>query len=86
MLVTELGLTLCNPKDYSPPDFSLHGILQAIILEWVAFPSPGDLPAPGIEPASPALQADSLLSDLPGKPTLHIRTLICNVVLDFRAC
>ena len=86
MLVTELGLTLCNPKDYSLPDFSLHGILQAIILEWVAFPSPGDLPAPGIEPASPALQADSLLSDLPGKPTLHIRTLICNVVLDFRAC
>ena len=32
------------------------------------FPSPGDLPDPVIEPRSPALQADSLLSDLPGKP------------------
>ena len=32
------------------------------------FPSPGDLPNPGIEPGSPASQADSLLSELPGKP------------------
>ena len=32
------------------------------------FPSPGDLPNPGIEPGSPALQADALLSELPGKP------------------
>ena len=32
------------------------------------FPSPGDLPDPGIEPRSPALQADSLLTDLLGKP------------------
>ena len=36
------------------------------------FPSPGDLPDPGIEPRSPILQADSLLSEPPGKPTfLH---------------
>ena len=34
------------------------------------FPSPGDLPDPGIEPRSPALQADTLPSELPGKPTL----------------
>ena len=33
------------------------------------FPSPGDLPDSGIEPGSPALQADSLLSELPRKPT-----------------
>ena len=32
------------------------------------FPSPGDLPNPGIEPRSPALQADSLATELPGKP------------------
>ena len=32
-------------------------------------PLPGDLPNPGIEPGSPTLQADSLLSELPGKPT-----------------
>ena len=31
-------------------------------------PSPGDLPNPGIEPGSPAFQADSLPSELPGKP------------------
>ena len=34
---------------------------------WVEFPSPGDLPDPGIGPGSPALQADSLLSEPPGK-------------------
>ena len=32
------------------------------------FPSPGDLPDPGIEPGSPALQADVLPSEPPGKP------------------
>ena len=34
-------------------------------------PSPGNLPDPGMEPWSPALQADSLLSELPGKPPLQ---------------
>ena len=48
--------TLCNPMGYT-----VHGILQARILEWVTlFPSPEDLPNPGIEPRSPAMQADSL--------------------------
>ena len=41
-------------------DYTVHGILQARMLEWVAFPSPGDLPNPGIKLRSPALQADSL--------------------------
>ena len=36
------------------------------------FPSPGDLPDPGIESGSPALQADSLPSELPGKPQDHM--------------
>ena len=36
---------------------------QRVVLEWEPFPSPGDLPDPGIEPGSPALQADSLLSE-----------------------
>ena len=37
---------------------------------WIGlpFPSPGDLPDPGIEPVSPALQADALPSEPPGKP------------------
>ena len=38
-----------------------HALLQDL-------PNPGDLPIPGIEPRSPALQADSLLSEPPGKP------------------
>ena len=54
--------------DYSPPGFSVHGILQTRILEWVAIPFPGDLPDPGIELGSPALQADALPSKPPGKP------------------
>ena len=37
------------------------------------FPSPGDLPDPGIEPRSPTLQADTLTSEPPGKP-LNIKT------------
>ena len=53
-----LFATLCN--------YTVHGTLQARILEWV-FPSPGDLPNPGIKPRSPALQADSLPAETPGK-------------------
>ena len=37
-LVTQLGPTLCDPMNYSPPSSSVHGILQARILEWVAMP------------------------------------------------
>ena len=55
----QLCPTLCNPMDYTLPGSSVHGILQARILKWgVPFPSPEDLPNPGIEPAfsaSPAL-------------------------------
>ena len=48
--------------------YTVHGILQTRRLEWVAFPSPGDLPNPGIELRSPALQADSLPVEPQGKP------------------
>ena len=44
------------------PDPSVHGILQARILEWVAIPFFVNLPDPGIEPGSLALQADYCLS------------------------
>ena len=63
MKVTQSCLTLCDPMDYT-----VHGILQARILEWVAFPFSGDLPNPGIEPRSHALQADSLPAEPQGKP------------------
>ena len=100
--VTQSCLTLCDPMDYT-----VHGILQARILDWVAtsfsggssqpmdrtqvshiadrfftvwatretreywsrwpFPSSVDLPNPAIKLGSPALQADSLPAELPGK-------------------
>ena len=53
--ITQSCLTLCNPMDYT-----VHGILQARIQEWVA--------SPGIEAWSPALQADYLPTELSGKP------------------
>ena len=94
----------CDPVDCSSWSSSVHGILQARILEWVLcpwdplgkntgvgplsmgssrqeywsglpFPSPGDLPNPGIKPESPALQADSLLTELWGKPLLFFLLL-----------
>ena len=107
MLVTQSCLTLHNPLDCSPPGSSVHGILQARILEWVVMlsrgspqprdrtqvsciagrfftiwatrevqeywsglpcPSLRDLPDPGIEPKSPALQMDSLPAEPQGKP------------------
>ena len=44
VLVAQSCRTVCGPMDYSPPGSSVHGILQARILEWVVIPSPGVLP------------------------------------------
>ena len=64
MKVARSCLILCNPVDCSLPGSSVHGILQARILEWVAIPfSRG-----ASQSRSPALQVYSLLSQLPGKP------------------
>ena len=59
-------LTLWDPLDSSSPGSSVHGISQAQEY-WgrLPCPSPGDLPDPGIEPKSPALQAGSLLFEPP---------------------
>ena len=51
-----------------PHDYTVHGILQARILEWIAFPFSRGLPYPGFEPRSPTLQADSLPAKPQGKP------------------
>ena len=66
--VAQSCLTLCNPMDYGlPGPVSLEFSSQEC---WsgLSFPTPGDLPNPGVEPGSPALQADSLPSEPPGKP------------------
>ena len=61
--VIQSCLTLCDPMDCSLSGSSVHEIFQARVLEWIAIPSPGDLPDPGIEPRSLALQADTLPSE-----------------------
>ena len=65
--VAQMCPTLSDPMDCNPQGSSVHGNLQARILEWWPFPSQGDLPNSGIKPSSPELQADSLSSDPPGK-------------------
>ena len=54
--------------DYSLGGSSLYGILQARILEWAAIPFSRVSPNPWIKLTCTALQADSLLSEPPGKP------------------
>ena len=60
-------LTLCDPIDCSLPGPSICGIFQARVLTGLSFPSPGDLPNPGIEHRSPTLYTDALPSEPPGK-------------------
>ena len=67
MLSRSLCPTLCDPMDCSPPGCIIHGILPVRIVEWVALPSSGDLPDPGIEPESPALASGFFTTEPPGK-------------------
>ena len=60
--------TLCEPTDSSLPGSAVHWIFQAQYWSGLSFPSPVDLPNPGIKPGSPALQTDALPSEPPGKP------------------
>ena len=59
-----------DPMDCSPPGFPVHRITQARIL--VPFPSPGNLPDPGIEPLSPASAGGFFITEPPGKPIRDI--------------
>ena len=63
VLVAQSCQTLCNPVDCNPSGSSVRGILQTIMLTWVAIPFPGDPPNPVTEPRFPALQADSLQAE-----------------------
>ena len=66
-MLLKVKVKVAQLSDSSRPHVIGHGILWARISEWVTILSPGDLPNPGIELGSPALQADSLLAELPGK-------------------
>ena len=68
--------TLCDPMDCSPPGSSLHGILQARVLEWVAISFSRESSDAGIKPGSPAFQADALTSEPPGKPQSESRSVV----------
>ena len=65
--VSQSCLTLCDPMDCSLLGSSIHGDFPGKNLEWVAMPSPRNLPNPGIEPRSPTLQASYLPTEPPGK-------------------
>ena len=74
--------TLCNPMDCSPPSSSVHGIFQAKILEWLPFPSPENLPDPGIEPTSPALTGGFFTTEPAGKPK-NMRTAVNIIIFPY---
>ena len=67
--VAQLCPTLCDPWTVAyqaPPSM---GFSKQEYWSGLPFPSPGDLPDPGIEPRSPTLEADALNSEPPGKPS-----------------
>ena len=70
MLAAQLCLILCNLMDCRLLGFSIHEILQARILEWVAmsFSRESSQPRDRIQVSS--IAGDSLLSELPGKPVI----------------
>ena len=70
--VAQLCPTLCDPMDCSLPGLSVYGVFRQEYQSGLPFPSPGDLPNPGIKPRYPTLQADALPSEPPGKPHITI--------------
>ena len=88
VLVAQSCPTLCDPMDCS-----LSGSMGFSRQEYCSrlpFPSPGDLPDPGIESGSPILQADSLLFEPPGKPNYVLsngkkKSIILNILYKW-AC
>ena len=73
---------LCKPMDCSPPGSSIHGILQARILAWVAIFFSRGSSGPGIELRPPALHADSLPFEPPGNPNVCIISIYFFIVFS----
>ena len=69
--VAQLYLTLCNPMDYSPPGSSVQGFPRQEHWSGLPFPSPGDLPNPGMEPMPPVLAGGFFTTEPPGKPSFN---------------
>ena len=81
LFVAQLCLTLCSPMNHSPQAPLFMGFSRQECWSGLPFPSPGDLPNPEIEPGSPTLQADSLLSELSGKLLLLLLSRFSHVRL-----
>ena len=75
VLVTQSYLTLCDPTDCRPTGSSVMEFSRQEYWSSLPFSSPGDLPDPRIKPRSPALQADSLPSEPPGK-SIELRNML----------
>ena len=73
VLVAQLCPTLCDPWTVAHQAPLSMEFSRQEYWSGLPFPSPGDLPEPGIEPESPALEADALPSELLGKPQCHAR-------------
>ena len=69
VLVAQSCPTLCDPMTVAHQVLLSMGFPRQEYWNGFPLPSPGDLPDPGIEPRSPALQVDALLSELLGKPS-----------------
>ena len=72
--------TLCDPMDSSPPGSSVHGIIQARTLKWVAYPFSSGYPRSRNQTGSPALQVDSLPTELSGKPKCNTGHLLIHTM------
>ena len=72
VLVAKLCPTLATPWTVAHQAPLSMGFSRQEYWNGLPFPSPGDLPDPGIEPGSPALQADDLLTEVWGKPDIDI--------------
>ena len=84
MLVSSVVSDSLRLQDYSLPGSSVHGILRT--RSGLPFPSPGNLPSPGIEPRSPALQADSLPSEPPLSPFRFTNSASSFLSQDRKTC
>ena len=78
MIQVKVKVTQSCPIPCDPMDYTVHEILQARIMEWVAYPFSRGSPNPGIKPRSSALQAYSLPTELsyPGEPSVITRVFI----------
>ena len=82
-LVSKSCPTLCDPMDYSLPGSSVHRILQARILEWVAMPSSKG--SSWLRDGTPALAGRFFTAEPPGKPiSIHAAKLLqsCRTLCD----